>query len=1144
MTQRQIEQFAPVGRLEEFERVVRLWESACHRRPSLLVISGQAGVGKTTVMQGLFRYLAATDDPGGYWPRELGDSGRPTTIVPEIPERTLRATPPLPWLWLGVRWRKTDMSESAPEEIAFDLVRRQLQWHLAGLLHKQRVRKANRELLKATVAAVAGFAFPGTGHVVNAIQAATAEGMSFYDEIGAILSRFSAGREEREAVSLQDILARDRESMATAAVQALGAIAGSSGPSAETPVILFVDAAQRADETTLAVVNALLRAAWEGGWRLLTVVACRDGALNAKDRDPNEVGLGPFIRRAAFKPERLRVPSLEVPTLKRLALKQIPGLGDQAADVLVRRCGGNLNLLNDFLGAIKERRGWLDETGRLRVPLSKLATLPDSEEELARTRLHAIDPDVATALDYASLQGVEFHELIVACIASKALGPIGGLLQDADSSVGVTRTLPHHFLGLDCEFRRPVFWRICREDIEALVGDCSPLLRRLAVAMRDVLRDASPTDLTRRERGLMAGRLLELRDEARLKGAEWDRLMASLELDLAETRLDIGDAASAEALTAGALPRLKGPARIRAHRVLTEAAHMRGSRKEHRARLDAWAEDPAARGVELLLRQSSLSLESGAPVRAVAQAEEAVAVAGADRFVACTAEGYLAHAQWARGESASALQTLANVERRRLPDPHGLLAVGIQHTAALALHDLERNLQAMDQARRCATRYEAQGRLEAQVIATVDLGDAMWGAGDLQGARATLVDAHRLAIDANLPQAIDVASMCLANVYAAEGNFDDALALYEAGIAHARRIRHRWDELYGEVYRWLACAERGVGGSAEVLVGLANRASRASYHYLRSLALAYSAVAAYTEDEASAAEALDTALSKTPRQVPPGPAAHFAALAILLANGDDTLLELKAPFLEQLGRCEGLKGRPAMAVNAIALLRDRGLLSNVEGEFARRWEARFAWYVNHPRDTEAQTDDVRLLKCDYRLCEARCCYDGVYLRDDDIRRINNALKRDRDRTHFADVPDDWLVTGDWDGESSPKTAVRPHTYSSPDFPAHFTPTRCVFAAEDGACTLQTFAEKQGEEEWAYKPLGCSLHPLRTKPKPTVTSPGERDQRYVDLEYPGYADFTPCGQSRADGKPWAELLRGELTACRRKLGATEKRPPED
>ncbi|MGH7264111.1 MAG: hypothetical protein ACREMB_04545, partial [Candidatus Rokuibacteriota bacterium] len=96
---------------------------------------------------------------------------------------------------------------------------------------------------------------------------------------------------------------------------------------------------------------------------------------------------------------------------------------------------------------------------------------------------------------------------------------------------------------------------------------------------------------------------------------------------------------------------------------------------------------------------------------------------------------------------------------------------------------------------------------------------------------------------------------------------------------------------------------------------------------------------------------------------------------------------------------------------------------------------------------------TRLRRCDLAACEAMCCYDGAYLEPGEEQALTAAV-----RAHpgfFSFLPAPFVVDGEWLGRlSGRKTAVRPHEYANPDFPPHFGSTRCVFAFDDGRCSLQ------------------------------------------------------------------------------------------
>ena len=100
---------------------------------------------------------------------------------------------------------------------------------------------------------------------------------------------------------------------------------------------------------------------------------------------------------------------------------------------------------------------------------------------------------------------------------------------------------------------------------------------------------------------------------------------------------------------------------------------------------------------------------------------------------------------------------------------------------------------------------------------------------------------------------------------------------------------------------------------------------------------------------------------------------------------------------------------------------------------------------------------TKLHYCNVNVCEGVCCSDGAFLLDEEVRRIHRVVKKNPG--HFALLPENYIVVGEWEGQTGPQTNVRKFLYK--DKPEHFKNTRCVFTEVDGKCSLQTLAVKQG-----------------------------------------------------------------------------------
>jgi hypothetical protein len=169
-----------------------------------------------------------------------------------------------------------------------------------------------------------------------------------------------------------------------------------------------------------------------------------------------------------------------------------------------------------------------------------------------------------------------------------------------------------------------------------------------------------------------------------------------------------------------------------------------------------------------------------------------------------------------------------------------------------------------------------------------------------------------------------------------------------------------------------------------------------------------------------------------------------------------------------------------------------------------------------------------LAVCDVAKCEGRCCYDGVYLQQGEEEFLRELVSKVPSLA--AAVPDEFVIDGHFRGEYlGRKTATRPHEYRSPDFPRHFTRTRCVFSDNQGFCELEKFARGNGQHPWTYKPTTCWMFPLQ-EDDGVASQPvrGPADDPHFTDDYPGYASCVPCGRHDPRGSHWRESLSREIS----------------
>lgn len=178
-----------------------------------------------------------------------------------------------------------------------------------------------------------------------------------------------------------------------------------------------------------------------------------------------------------------------------------------------------------------------------------------------------------------------------------------------------------------------------------------------------------------------------------------------------------------------------------------------------------------------------------------------------------------------------------------------------------------------------------------------------------------------------------------------------------------------------------------------------------------------------------------------------------------------------------------------------------------------------------------KTDDsykTKLSGCDLKECKGMCCYDGIYLLDGEEGYLKEIVAEYKD--FFAFLPEEFIAEGDWKNYPvGKKTAVRDYDGYPKDFPSHFKKTKCVFAYDDGRCSLQALAEELGIHKWTFKPTGCWMFPLDLKDGRIFPNPVEQKNTLdtVDSNYPAFHTYTKCGHHSEDGEAWQEALSDEV-----------------
>ncbi|HRY78638.1 MAG TPA: hypothetical protein P5154_07740 [Candidatus Izemoplasmatales bacterium] len=263
----------------------------------------------------------------------------------------------------------------------------------------------------------------------------------------------------------------------------------------------------------------------------------------------------------------------------------------------------------------------------------------------------------------------------------------------------------------------------------------------------------------------------------------------------------------------------------------------------------------------------------------------------------------------------------------------------------------------------------------------------------------------------------------------------------------------------------------------------------------------------------------------------PSQAACARCAADLLSGRPDRLGEIIALILP----CQQIEGEAEL----LWTYRDRfatAIDAHPQGDEFRRWIHLYADPIRQARETFDQTvfphlsGEPRLRSVNCARCDGRCCYDGVYITYEEEDRIR--AFRNRYPEGFKHVPEIFTEEGEWGFLFHGRRTLRvPHGFDRPDFPSHFSQTKCVFALPNGECSLQKTATEHGYHPWAFKPASCWQFPLiglfneNAWERPHYF--GVPDPGYCDEDHPGYVSFMPCAVVDSQGVSWKTAYRNEL-----------------
>lgn len=350
-----------VGRVNELQKLKNAWFKAKERKPQIINIVANTGVGKTRLAHAFYEWLSTDPTQGdgiaaeGYWPDELG-IGRQRIVNPPLdcfsPFNLEHRT--IPWLWWGMYW--TDVA--GEKEPALNRFGHYLELHLELIQAEKNFKKNflsnSLELGMEEMISAAGEFIPGVGTFVNVSKFAKK----------LINSKKKQKDRQKGAAELYKKNANDYAANLIASISVTVNPLGSDKNA--VPMVLFLDDIHfsedyHQDTITMTFIGNLLSKAFADNWPLLVITTNwkTEWNYNKKNKVVGTKSWHNLIQHLEHTwkiDESIILLNLEnIPTyeLRQIILNTLPGLSIETQNTILSNID-NLRWMNELLIALKD----------------------------------------------------------------------------------------------------------------------------------------------------------------------------------------------------------------------------------------------------------------------------------------------------------------------------------------------------------------------------------------------------------------------------------------------------------------------------------------------------------------------------------------------------------------------------------------------------------------------------------------------------------------------------------------------------------------------------------------------------------------------------------------------------------------------
>jgi tetratricopeptide (TPR) repeat protein len=421
------------GRQQELLQLVdKFVKVAAGNGPHLAVVLGDRGMGKTRLVQELYRTLAIQHDPLNYWPDASLFHSNNLRVTPDLIDPRVRAhfesfkvaDRPMPYLWWGFRLSDPDIRNAARSDMAAHRVT--LDMHLGPVQFARQIRAARAKLKEAGVDAASELgksllkelvkAIPGIG-----VAASVVDVFIDYAEKGKAATQ--AIREEQRLrglhreMSLIRMDADRADDIHKRTLDDLAAVLAPNNVLASLPCVVFCDDAQFArkggDEGALFFLTSLWQRAQIAEWPLFLILTHWGHEWHSAAALSMGTNCATELRRDASSAQYgLLIDLPKEPALAEIARAGVPELTNDDVALLLSKADGNPQILIELIGLVRRSPAWRQgRNGALTTHArNDIESRSTSLTTLILERLQSDSTPQAVrqAVALSSVQGMEF----------------------------------------------------------------------------------------------------------------------------------------------------------------------------------------------------------------------------------------------------------------------------------------------------------------------------------------------------------------------------------------------------------------------------------------------------------------------------------------------------------------------------------------------------------------------------------------------------------------------------------------------------------------------------------------------------------------------------------------------------------------